>query len=394
MRDLLFRIISSQYLSNNEVLVIKVTFVILLLIIFGSFTVPVNILFSSETITQIVFPLSFVMTFLATIILNFSGKPRLAMNASIYSFGIIAASYFSTASPLYIYLIFFALLGILIFYQDFYSFAVYGTVITTFGVIYMFLNLDSFSSEIFALGGTLQVVIYQGTLGTFYIFFLLNFINSEIANDRYIKEFLESKSYTKNYIELIVRLKDDMNDRDRLKAIYDRNSFQQALLELSTFLGEISGFKAKEIQELVEFYLYLHEIDPDIIINRKDINPKTRSYAKQFKRYLINKNNEFMGLAYELVSETKEGLGSQAKSLETQIQKSYLNSTDRFIATAILYRYLKTEVTQQDSWGRTDETLTHQDIREVLQKSQILNYLNPSEINLFLDNEDLFKRFL
>jgi hypothetical protein len=376
------------------VLVIKVTFVILLLIIFGSFTVPVNILFSSETITQIVFPLSFVMTFLATIILNFSGKPRLAMNASIYSFGIIAASYFSTASPLYIYLIFFALLGILIFYQDFYSFAVYGTVITTFGVIYMFLNLDSFSSEIFALGGTLQVVIYQGTLGTFYIFFLLNFINSEIANDRYIKEFLESKSYTKNYIELIVRLKDDMNDRDRLKAIYDRNSFQQALLELSTFLGEISGFKAKEIQELVEFYLYLHEIDPDIIINRKDINPKTRSYAKQFKRYLINKNNEFMGLAYELVSETKEGLGSQAKSLETQIQKSYLNSTDRFIATAILYRYLKTEVTQQDSWGRTDETLTHQDIREVLQKSQILNYLNPSEINLFLDNEDLFKRFL
>jgi hypothetical protein len=291
-------------------------------------------------------------------------------------------------------LIFFALLGILIFYQDFYSFAVYGTVITTFGVIYMFLNLDSFSSEIFALGGTLQVVIYQGTLGTFYIFFLLNFINSEIANDRYIKEFLESKSYTKNYIELIVRLKDDMNDRDRLKAIYDRNSFQQALLELSTFLGEISGFKAKEIQELVEFYLYLHEIDPDIIINRKDINPKTRSYAKQFKRYLINKNNEFMGLAYELVSETKEGLGSQAKSLETQIQKSYLNSTDRFIATAILYRYLKTEVTQQDSWGRTDETLTHQDIREVLQKSQILNYLNPSEINLFLDNEDLFKRFL
>ncbi len=394
MRDLLFRIISSQYLSNNEVLVIKVTFVILLLIIFGSFTVPVNILFSSETITQIVFPLSFVMTFLATIILNFSGKPRLAMNASIYSFSIIAASYFSTASPLYIYLIFFALLGILIFYQDFYSFAVYGTVITTFGVIYMFLNLDSFSSEIFALGGTLQVVIYQGTLGTFYIFFLLNFINSEIANDRYIKEFLESKSYTKNYIELIVRLKDDMNDRDRLKAIYDRNSFQQALLELSTFLGEISGFKAKEIQELVEFYLYLHEIDPDIIINRKDINPKTRSYAKQFKRYLINKNNEFMGLAYELVSETKEGLGSQAKSLETQIQKSYLNSTDRFIATAILYRYLKTEVTQQDSWGRTDETLTHQDIREVLQKSQILNYLNPSEINLFLDNEDLFKRFL
>ena len=394
MRDLLFRIRSSQYLSNNEVLAIKVIFVILLLFIVGSITVPVNILFSSQTITQIVFPLSFVVTFLATIILNFSGKPRLAMNASIYSFGIIAASYFSTASPLYIYLIFFALLGILIFYQDFYSFAVYGTVITTFGVIYMFLNLDSFSSEIFALGGTLQVVIYQGTLGTFYIFFLLNFINSEIANDRYIKEFLESKSYTKNYIELIVRLKDDMNDRDRLKAIYDRNSFQQALLELSTFLGEISGFKAKEIQELVEFYLYLHEIDPDIIINRKDINPKTRSYAKQFKRYLINKNNEFMGLAYELVSETKEGLGSQAKSLETQIQKSYLNSTDRFIATAILYRYLKTEVTQQDSWGRTDETLTHQDIREVLQKSQILNYLNPSEINLFLDNEDLFKRFL
>lgn len=394
MRDLIFRIRSSQYLSNNEIVGIKVLFVSILLFIVGAVVVPVNILFSGLTFVQVAFPLAFITTFLSTIILNFMSKPRLAMNASIYSFAIIAASFFPTASPLYFYLMFFGILGVLVFYQDFYSFAIYGTTVTLFGVGFMIVNVDTFTSGIFDVNQTIQIVIYQGTLIIFYIFFLIHFINAEVVNERYIKSFLESKSYTNSYIELILRLKDSMNDRDRISPIYDRNEFQQALLEVSTFLGEIFGFKSKEIQELVEFYLYLHEVDPDLIIKKKEINPKTRNYARQLKRYLINRNNEFMGLAYEMISETQIGLDLKVENLELKISKSYFTNTDRFIATLAIYFYLRTEITQLDKWGRTDETLTHQAIKNIIHNSQILNYFDAGEINLILENEELLKRMI
>ncbi len=394
MKDLIFRIRSSQYLSNNELVAIKVLFINILLLIVGVITVPINILFSGLTIVQIAFPLTFVLAFGASIILNLISKPRLAMTASIYAFIIVAASFFPTASPIYIYLMLFALLGVLIFYQDFYTFAIYGTVITIFGIIFLFFNIDTFTAEIFQQSATTQIVIYQGTLIIFYVFFLLNFINLEITNERYIKNFLESKTYTKNYIELIIKLKEAMNDRDRVKPIYDQSIFQQGLLETSTFLGEIFGFKAKEIQELVEFYLYLHEVDADLIISNKNINSKTKSFAKQLKRYLINQNNEFMGLVYELISETKQGLNNKIQNLDTRIHNSYHSSTDRFIATAAIYYYLRTEITQLDKWERTDENLTHQSVKDILMDSLVLNYLSPGEINLILDNDELFKRML
>lgn len=394
MKDLIFRIRSSQYLSNNELVAIKVLFINILLFIVGVITVPINILFSGLTIVQVAFPLTFVLAFGATTILNLMSKPRLAMNASIYAFIIVAASFFPTASPIYLYLMIFALLGLLIFYQDFYTFAIYGSAITIFGIIFLFFNIDTFTAEIFQQSATTQIVIYQGTLIIFYVFFLLNFINLEITNERYIKNFLESKTYTKNYIELIIKLKEAMNDHDRIGPIYDQNVFQQSLLETSTFLGEIFGFKAKEIQELVEFYLYLHEVDADLIINNKNINSKTKSFAKQLKRYLINQNNEFMGLVYELISETKQGLNNKIQNLDTRIHNSYHSSTDRFIATAAIYYYLRTEITQLDKWERTDENLTHQSVKDILMDSLVLNYLSPGEINLILDNDELFKRML
>jgi len=394
MRDLIFRIRSSQYLSNNEIVAIKVIFVSVLLFIIGSIAVPINVLFSGVTFVQIAFPLAFVLTFLSTVILNALSKPRLAMNASIYSFGIIAASFLPVASPLYTYLIFFGILAILIFYQDFYSFAIHGTIVTLFGVGFMLLNFETFGSGLFETNQTIQIVIYQGTLIIFYVFFLIHFIYGEVVNERYIKSFLESKSYTNSYIELILKLKDSMNDKDKISPIYDRPQFQQALLEVSTFLGEIFGFKAKEVQEMVEFYLYLHEVDPDLIIQKKEINVKTRSYAKQLKRYLINHNNEFMGLAYEMISETQKGLDAKVEDLELKISNSYFTNTDRFIAVLTIYYYLRTEVTQLDKWGRTDEVLTHQSVKNIIQNSHILNYFDASEINFIIENEELLRRII
>jgi len=394
MRDLIFRIRSSQYLSNNELVAIKVLFVSILLFIIGAITVPINILFSGLTLVQIAFPLAFLVTFTATVLLNFLSRPRLAMNASIYSFAVIAASFFPTTSPIYIYLTLFGILGVLIFYQDFYAFIIYGTSISIFGVIFTIINIEAFSISIFDASQTVQILIYQGTLIIFYVFFLMNFINLEISNERFIKSYLESKSYTSSYTQLILKLKEAMNDQDRSSPIYDRKEFQQGLLEVSTFLGEIFGFKAKEVQELVEFYLYLHEIDPDLVISKENINPKTKGFARQLKRYLINHNNEFMGLAYEMVSETHQGLDSKTDNLDIKISSNYFSNADRFIAAVSIYYYLRSEVTQLDKWGRTDKALNHQDIKSILNNPQILNYFDASEINLILENEDILKRII
>ena len=99
------------------------------------------------------------------------------------------------------------------------------------------------------------------------MYFLLYFINSEVANERYYREFLSSKTYTQQYLENIVRLKGTKIEADDLTPVYETPSFQQAFTEISTFLGEMNGHPAKEMQELVEFYMVLHDLDIDEAMN-------------------------------------------------------------------------------------------------------------------------------
>lgn len=392
MRNLLLKIRNSEFLSHNEILSIKITFLLIALFLVSAVSIPFSLIVTATTVIQIIVPGAFAITYVIAWVLLLSNAPRTAMHFSILSFFILMGSFLSFSNPIYIYLVVFAILSVIIYYQEGFPFFVYGTLLTLFGIAYMLFNVDLFGGASTQTSETLQIIIYQVTLFIFYVYFLLYFINSEVANERYYREFLSSKTYTQQYLENIVRLKAAKIEADDSVPVYETPSFQQALTEIATFLGEMNGHPAKEMQELVEFYMVLHDLDIDEAMSNKSLKYKTKETMRQLKKYLLNANNEFTELAYELLAQTYQGLDSNILDYETSLESILRFETDRIIAGAMIYRYLKQEVTQTDKWGRVAESLDHGDIKAIYQSPAIKEYFSDRDIGVFLDNEDIYKK--
>lgn len=392
MKNLLLKIRNSEFLSHNEILSIKITFLLIVLFFVSAVGIPFSVILTATTVIQVIVPAAFTITYVIAWVLLLSNTPRTAMHFSILSFFVLLGSFISFSNPVYIYLFVFAILSVIIYYQEGFPFFVYGTLLTLFGSAYMLFNIDLFGEATTQSNETLQIIIYQITLFMFYVYFLLYFINSEVANDRYYSDFLSSKTYTQNYLESIVRLKATKIEADYLTPIYETPSFQQALTEMATFLGEMNGFSAKEMQELVEFFMVLHDLDMDEAMANKSLKYKTKETMRQLKKYLLNANNEFTELAYELIAQTQQGLDPNIADYETSLNAVLRFETDRIIAGAMIYRYLKQEVTQLDKWGRVAKSLDHAEIKAILQSKVMKDYLSDRDIGVFLDNEEIYKK--
>lgn len=394
MKQLWLKIKNSEYLSDNEYLAIKVSVILVFLMLLGIVFIPINVILTAQTWVQVFIPLSFIFTFIVALVSFLSNKPRVSMHFSLYSLFILGGSYFTFSSPIYIYLLIFAILSVVIYYQDAYTFFTYGSILTIFGIAYMFFNIEDLSIVSFQSTDALQIIIYQTTLISFYIFFLLYFINSEIANERFINEYSRSKAYTKKYFEKIIALKKVILEQESDVSLHNKSAFQQAVIEIATFMGEMNGYSAKKLQELAEFYIYLHDIDIEDALKNKNLKDQTRSYILQLKKYLINNNNEFLNLSYDLAMQDKEGLETSDETLDSDLEELFEFDYDRIIAFVFIYRFLKQEVSQLDKWNRFNLPMEHSEIKNILQSVEASKFFTNVELSFFIDNEELFKKFL
>jgi len=394
MKQLWLKIRNSEYLSDNEYLAIKVSIILVILTILGVVFIPINVILSAQTWIQIFIPLSYIATFTISLGAFLSNKPRLSMHFSLYALFILGSSYFTFSSAIYIYLLIFAILSVIIYYQDAYTFFSYGSILTIFGIAYMFFNIDELSILSFQSTDSLQIIIYQATLISFYVFFMLYFVNSEIANERFIGEYNRSKAYTKKYFEKIIALKKAILEKEEDDWLHNKSAFQQSVIEIATFMGEINGYSAKKLQELAEFYIYLHDIDIEDALKNKNLKDQTRSYIIQLKKYLINKNNEFMNLSYDLAVQDSIGLSEQDETLDSNLGEIFEVDYDRILAFVIIYKFLKNDVSQLDKWNRFTTPLEHNEIKDILESIEATKFFTKTELSFFLDNEELFKKNL
>ena len=66
----------------------------------------------------------------------------------------------------------------------------------------------------------------------------------------------------------------------------------------------------------------------------------------------------------------------------------------KLVAVAILYKYLKSEITQFDKWGRISKRLTHEEITELFLSPEFRDFISFEQVNFYLDNQELFKEYL
>lgn len=393
MRAIFNRVINSEFLTFNEVLRLKVAIVTSFLLIFTLLSIPLSSLNNYETLFDLLFPIGFGLLLLLTMLLLVVNFNRLAMHFSIFTIMGLTAYYVSGSIYFYGYMLFFVTLTIIIFYQDMLTYILYGLVVTGFGVYYIML----FGNDIMGMNSTsvdISSLTYQVVLVAFYLVFLIQFVVSDNIYEKLNNEWVRMNKILSKYQEFSHENLIDIVDGMQKQPVYQNAKFQQTINELSTFINEFFEEDGENIAEVVEFYFFLHDQDVDKIIDDKNIPGITRKYAQQLKKYLLNEKSELVSILFDFSTLFKGNEKFDEIRYEYNLNSLYSNNIDKLLSLSILYKYLRREKTQLDRYGKVNRSLTHQEIVELFVSKEFREFISYEQVNFFLDNQELFERYL
>lgn len=388
------KIKNSEFLSFAELLKLKVSLVLFFLFIFILLTVPISIFEDFNLEIRIIIPSVFLLLFFLSIFLLSVNKVRAAMHFSIYTFIGLTVYYVIGSSHLYGYLVIFVTLSIIIFYQDIYTYILYGLPLTGYGVYYIILNGERLgNSNLTNLG--LSNYIYQGILIGFYVIFLIHFILSDHIYESINNEYLEIQKKNKTYRGYSLKYVEDLHDRNNITPHYQRQDFQQAVKEVAKFFNAYLDKQNEEIDELVDFYFFLHRTSIDDILSNYTTNPITVKYTKELKKYILNENSEMYEILYTFLTQFKKGFPQNDKfRYINELNRLFNNRANRLIALAMIYHYLKVEKTQYDKWGRVEKSYTHDEIVDLFKSNSFREIISYEDMTFFLKNQHVFENYL
>lgn len=298
MRRLIDRIKNSEFLTFSEVLRLKVSIVTLFVAVLIVISIPLST-FNSFTIdVNVLVPIGLVVLVFFTILFTVVNLSRIAMHISIITMIVITIYFTSGSNHFYGYMMFFVTLTVIIFYQDISTYLLYGGGITAYGVYYIF---DKGASIIGtnSLDADISLYSYLVILVGFYIVFLIQFLVSDNIYEKMNNDWVRMNKVLAKYQAFTFQHLFEMIEENNAEPLYKNVKFQQTISELSIFINEFFEENADNIAEVVEFYFFLHDQEIEDIVNSNDLPIKTRKYALQLSKYLINTPSELVSILFD-----------------------------------------------------------------------------------------------
>ncbi len=393
MKTMINRIKNSEFLTFNEVLRLKVAIVTIFLFVFVTLSIPLSTYNNFAEEVNILIPIGFGLLLVLTLLLTLINLNRWAMHFSIYIIIGLTVFYVGRTDYFYGYILFFVTLTVIIFYQDIITYLLYGGGITIYGIYYIMENGGTIVG-INSTGVEFSSLTYQIILIGFYLVFLIQFIISDNIYEKMNNEWVKMNKVLEKYQAFSLQyLKEHLEDNE-IDPLYKNSKFQQVVSELSVFINEFFEEDGKKIAEVVEFYFFLHDQEIENIVGDKELPFETRKYAIELQKYLINSRSELVSILFDFATLFKGDKKFQETRYEYSLEKLFENKIDKLLALSILYKYLKTEVTQYDKWGKVARVLTHEEITELLVSKEFREFISFEQVNFYLDNQELFEKYL
>ncbi|GEM_PF-572348 len=401
MRDIYQKIRASEFLTSAEVLQLKVSLVMFFLLLFGVLTLPVTFIEEFTLTVAIVVPLTFLFLYMITFLFLVYGKARLAMHFSIYTFIALTVYYMGGWGHFYSYFLIFVTLTIIIFYQDITTYIIYGGGLTAFAIIFMQANPDAVLAQ-YMNGEALSILIRQAVLLAFFIVFLLYFFLSDSYLETVNNEIVRNHATISRTRGLILQRNEDLTYRKEIAPLYEDDSFENAVKRIAGIAVERRQGEHPErsketevnIEELVEYYFFLHHQNLESIKEKQSAPELALRYARAFEPYLLNRAEDMNELIYKVLSRCVPASPLIYRRYATHFNSMFKTRSYRIIALAILYRFLANEATKRDRWGKVDHILEHTEIKKLFKSPQIRTILDFEDVTFFLNHEHLFRAYL
>ena len=393
MKLLLYKIRNSEHLTFAETLRIKVFAILMFLVFFGALTIPVSFFADFALSILILIPSTIGGFFLLSVLFIALNKVRLAMHFSILTFIGVTVYYTSGSNLIYGFFLLFITLTVLVFYQDIYAYVVYGGVMVVYGMFYIQASQDALIN-VGETHVTASTVLYQIVLSVFFIVFLLQFILSDSMYDRLSRQYRRIKADMLRYRLNANKYLETLEERSDKTPLYEQGDFQKAVSEIASFVNACVSKPHEGIEEAVEFYFFLHAQDIENMKKRRNLKPIIKRYLLEFSRYLIKGDSELKALYMEFLTQLKRGYDDEENRYVFNINNWFDQRSDKLLALAILYRYLRAEPTQPDKWGRIANTMSHEAVTALFQTKAFRQFITFEDMRFYLNNTELFEKTL
>lgn len=391
MKQFLRRIINTEYLPMSEVRKLKVTLVMIFLVIITAITVLLSVFLDYPIGVKIAFIAGLVViSGLITLLIRFN-KIMAAIQISIIYVIALTLYYTQGTSSFYAYLFFFIGMTIIVFYQELYSYISYGTLLLGMGIYYVFFHQDALST-IANINGA--VYVYSGLLTIFYLVFLVQILANEKIYTELNYEWVKMIHLIDNYQDETMAYLNDIRKTKKTDPLYENVAFQKAVSEISIFLYEQLHERGKDIANVFDLYIYLHEKGMNAIISSDEFSIPTKKVAYRLNHYLLNRRTNMVSLIMNVYTRFRDTEPYRTNRYDYALPELTNESDETILALALLYSYFANEVTTQDPKARMTRHLTHEEIMREFASPAMSEFLDEAQIAFINDNAELFKQYL
>ncbi|MBN2881446.1 hypothetical protein JXM83_05345 [Candidatus Woesearchaeota archaeon] len=381
------KILNSEFLPVNEVRRLKVHVVMGFLFVITLITIPFSFFFNYSTLYQVLSLAAFGLFYLLIFIFVRFKKIFTAIQVSIIYSLLLTVFYTRGISSFYAYIFFYITLTIIVFYQEIYSYFIYGTATLVLGIIYT-LTYSEGLAIVNDVSGSMYV--YIAGLVIYYLVSFAQIINNEKLYADMNLEWVRTNSFNSNNQDDLLNFIEDIRAGMNESHIFEDLEFQKCTMELSQFIAEQILKDGKQIVNLIDLYIYIHEKGLESILKNDEISVALKKNANILGKYLLNENTDMFSMIISFYLKFHQTDEYNINRYNYEVEKITNLTDEQFIAFCLIYLYLKDELLEGDKWNtiKSEET----DIEEVFAKIDLTEFFSDQLIAFYHDNIDLLRK--
>jgi len=391
MKEFLNRVFNTEFLPMSEVRKIKIVLTMFLLLVLTASAIPFSIFFSYSTLFKVIVISIFTLIFVLMIFLVRSNHLLSAIHLSIIYTILLTLFYTLGSVTIYAYLFFYITLVVIIFYQEIYLYIGYGFIGLLLGGYYTIFHQEGLVLESDIPG---SVALYLIFLFMFFVIFLIQILLNEKRYTDLNYEWVHINHHIDKYQEHILYYLDSWRKESKESPFYEDLDFQKAADELATFIYEQFKDNGREITNVLDLYIYIHERGLEKILENEEFSVSTKKIANRLSKYMIDQRSEMFSMMINFHTRFRDSQDYRANRYSYHVSDLTPYPDEQILAILLLYIYLSHEIYDIDEWDDMSKVLSKEDIEAILSSPDIEEFLSLKQIGFIKDNYDLILKYL
>ncbi|XFA98325.1 hypothetical protein ACAG96_05520 [Candidatus Izemoplasma sp. B36] len=383
IRDFLNKVFNTEFLPMSEVRKIKVWLVMGFLAILTIITIPYSAFFDYSLAMKIItISVLFLLMGFMYLLVRIK-KPLLAIQLSIIYSILLMLYYTQGVNSFYAYIFFYISLSIIIFYQELFSYLVYGTIVLVVGGYYTVAFRDGLVTATDITGAA---YVYLAILILFYIINLIHILHNEKIYTDLNYDWVKMTQVIHSYQDDILYYLEDIRQDAHKAPIYENLEFQKAAFELSEFIAKQILKDGSEIVNLMDLYVYIHEKGLNNLLKNSEISVSMKKISNMLGKYLLSENTDMFSMIINFYIRFQETDEYKENRYSYQIEDITDYKDEQVIAFCLIYSYLTYEIEKDKMWKQIERL--DEDVN-IFENIELKEFFSNEVIAFYNDNYEM-----